>query len=576
MRAALMLTAVLTGAASGADPAARITAAIDRHLAADWQARKITPAPPADDAEFLRRVHLDLIGRIPRVSEARDFLADTDPAKRAKLVERLLNTSVHAAHFAAVTRADWLPNTLSDIQVQFFGMQFERWLQEQIRENVPLDKLARDLITAKVNLGRGRFRFGGREENFGEGLNGFYAANESKPENVAAAVSRVFLGVKLECAQCHDHPFAPYTRDQFWEFAAFFGEFTPLPPVGPSFVGPLQPQFELSQIGIPNTERTVAARYLNGESPDWSRDRTPRQELAAWLTSNENPYFARNLANRVWAHLFGVGLIDPVDEPGDENPPSHPELLADLAAGFAAAGFDQRTLIRGIVASRAYQLTSRQTDPTQADLRRLARMNVKGLTADQVYDSFLVATGQRDLTPGRDSFFDPRAEGGRAVFRTVFARASAKPTELQASILQALTLMNDRQVADQTSFDRSETLAAIADAPFLDTDGKLEALFLAAFTRPPTPAERERFASHVDAGGPSGDKRKSAGRRVLGAAEQPRVYRQPLISVGRPSRLCGRRPAEVASAPCPAGRRRRAGLTRPTPSHPERSDVHHR
>lgn len=509
MRAALMLTAVLAATASGADPAARITAAIDRHLAADWQARKITPAPQADDAEFLRRVHLDLVGRIPRVSEARDFLSDTDPAKRAKLVERLLKTSSHAAHMAAVTRADWLPSTLGDFQVQFFGMQFERWLQEQIRENVPLDKLTRDLITARVNLGRGRFRFTGREENFGEGLNGFYAANEAKPENVAAAVSRVFLGVKLECAQCHDHPFAPYTRDQFWEFAAFFGEFTPLPPVGPSFVGPLQPQFELNRIGVPNTERTVAARYLNGESPDWSRDRTPRQELAGWLTSKDNPYFARNLANRAWAHLFGVGLIDPVDEPGDENPPSHPELLADLAAGFAAAGFDQRTLIRGIVASRAYQLTSRQTDASQTDPRRFARMNVKGLTADQIYDSFVAATGHKDSQPPQQAFFDPRGEEGRGGFRTVFARASTKPTEQQASILQALLLMNGRHAADQTSLDRSETLAAIADAPFLDTDGKLDAVFLATFTRVPTPAERERFASHVDAGGPSGDKRKA-------------------------------------------------------------------
>jgi hypothetical protein len=510
MRAALMLTAVLAGAASGADPAARITAAIDRHLAADWQARKITPAPQADDAEFLRRVHLDLVGRIPRVSEARDFLADPDPGKRAKLVERLLATPAHAAHFAAVTRADWLPNTLTDFQQQFFGMQFERWLQGQFRENVPLDKLARDLITAKVNLGRGRLRFAVRDENFGDGLNGFYAANDGKPENVAAAVSRVFLGVKLECAQCHDHPFAPYTRDQFWEFAAFFGEFTPLPPVGPNFVGPVLPQSQLNQIGIPNTEKTVVARYLNGDSPDWSADRTPRQELAQWLTARGNPYFARNAVNRVWAHLFGIGLIDPVDEPGDENPPSHPELLDDLAAGFAAGGYDLRALVRGVVASRAYQLTSRQTDASQADPRRFARMAVKGLTADQIYDSFLVATGQRESAPpSRDFFFDPRAEGGRGVFRTVFVRASAKPTEQQASILQALLLMNGRFAADQTSLDRSETLAAVADAPFLDTAGKLDALFFAALTRPPSPSERERFASHVDGGGPTGDKAKA-------------------------------------------------------------------
>jgi hypothetical protein len=490
----------------------RLTATIDRHLAADWEARRITPAPEADDAEYVRRVYLDLVGRTPRVAETRTFLADQSPDKRARLVEKLLSTPSYASHFAAAARADWLPQTLSDFRTQFQGNQFEDWLRRQYAANTPLDKLTRKLLAAPVAVGqRGRVAFDRpTDDNRDElAIANFYQANDVKPEELAATVSRVFLGVKLECAQCHDHPFAPYTREQFWQFAAFFGEFTPLPPVSPSFVGPLEPQYEFNRLTIPNTTKTITALFFDGTSPDWSPDRTPRQELAGWLTSAENPYFARNLANRTWAHFFGIGIVDPVDEPGDENPPSHPDLLDDLAAGLAEAGFDQRVLIRAIAASRAYNLSSRQTHETQSDPRRFARMQLRGLTADQIYDSFLTATGARDLAPRNQRFFDPRNDQGRNAFRTLFGIAGIKPTESQTSILQALMMMNGRQVTDQTSLNGSDVLAAVADAPFLDTDGKVEALFLAALTRKPTPAERDQFTSYVDRGGPSGDQKKA-------------------------------------------------------------------
>src|SRR5262249_29926956 len=132
-------------------------------------------------------------------------------------------------------------------------------------------------------------------------ISGFYQANEAKPDTVGAAVSRLFVGVKLECAQCHDHPFAPYTREQFWEVAAFFAELNPLTGQPPSFVGPVRPQSERNRLGIPNTEKQVVAKFFDGSDPNWTYDRTPRQELGDWLTRAENPFFAKNLANRTWA-----------------------------------------------------------------------------------------------------------------------------------------------------------------------------------------------------------------------------------------------------------------------------------
>jgi hypothetical protein len=198
-----------------------------------------------------------------------------------------------------------------------------------------------------------------------------------------------------------------------------------------------------------------------------------------------------------------------VDEPGDQNPPSHPELLDELAAGLADGGFDTQVLIRAITASRAYNLTSRQTHATQSDPRRFARMSLRGLTGDQIYDSFQAATGLRDTAPRNQVFFRPNDANGRGVFRILYGQSAAKSTETQTSILQALMLMNGRQVADQTSIAGSEVLAAVADAPFLDTGKRIDALFLAALTRKPTPEEREKFASYIDRGGPSGDKNKA-------------------------------------------------------------------
>jgi hypothetical protein len=252
----------------------------------------------------------------------------------------------HAAHFARTTRAEWLPGSFTDFQARFQADTFERWLRDQFARNTPADELARTLITANVRLGqRGRVSTE-PDDAVANRIGGFYQANEGKPETIASALSRTLLGVKIECAQCHDHPFAPYSRDQFWRFAAFFGEFTPLPPTSPSFVGPLPPQSELNQLAIPNTTETATAAFFDGTAPSWSADRTPRAELAAWMTGPANPYFARNAANRLWAHFFGLGLIDPVDEPGPENPASHPDLLRDLAAAYAECGYDRPTRAR--------------------------------------------------------------------------------------------------------------------------------------------------------------------------------------------------------------------------------------
>jgi len=496
------------------DPTDALAATIDKYLLRDWEARGIIPAETTDDAEFVRRVYLDMIGRAPKAAEARAFIDDKSPDKRAKLVDFLLKMPGHSSYFASVTRAQWLPQTMNNFQLQQFGFQFEQWLRQQYRENTPVDQVVRRIMTVKVTVNNQNpmFRFiqasGGDPD--AQNLVGFYQANEGRPENLGSAVSRLFLGVKLECAQCHDHPFAPYTRDQFWQFASFFAELNPLAGPRPGFVGPSQPQSDRNSLVIQGTERTVTATFFNGKKPDWSLDRSPREELAGWLTTPDNPYFATNMANRVWAHFFGIGILDPVDEPGENNPPSHPELLKALGKAFAENGFDNHFLIRAITRTKAYQLSSKMTHPGQADPRRFARMSLKGLTPGQLFDTMAAATGFREpaYLRNQQNFGFVQPGNARGQFLARFAN-NERATETNTTILQALMLMNGQFIGDQTDLAKSEILAAVVDMPGWSTKQRVANLFLTAFARNPTPEELEKFTSYVDRGGAKGDKKQA-------------------------------------------------------------------
>src|SRR5262249_49297606 len=249
-------------------------------------------------------------------------------------------------------RREWLPQTVTNPQFQFFGPQFELWLRRQLRDNAPYDKMVRDLLTVPPG---GDFR-GPAFDPTSPPPVAFLEVNEMRPENVASATARMFLGVKIECAQCHNHPFETWTRQQFWEFASFFAGLTPID-VQRGRRAPVE-AIEIRSLKIPDTDKRASARFLDGGTPAFKDKVSSRVTLVDWMTAKDNPYFARTAVNRMWAHFFGIGLIDPVDEPNDANPPSHPELLNELAKSFAASNYDLKYLIRAIVNSRAYQLSS--------------------------------------------------------------------------------------------------------------------------------------------------------------------------------------------------------------------------
>src|SRR5262249_6431909 len=237
---------------------------IDGAIAAKWAARGVRPTHAADDAEFLRRAHLDLVGRIPTVADVRAFLDDDVPDKRLLMVTRLLDHPRYVEHFTTDWRQHMLPPN-NDQQAQFLASNLEVWLRKQFQDNAPYDRLVRELLTAAVATPNQRIRRPDTEKPL---PTAFYQVNESKAENLAASTSRLFLGIKLECAQCHDHPCAKWTKKQFWEYAAFFSGIRPEEPRFGVF-SPVKDDPSKRVIKIAGTDKEYEARFLDGRTPQW-------------------------------------------------------------------------------------------------------------------------------------------------------------------------------------------------------------------------------------------------------------------------------------------------------------------
>jgi hypothetical protein len=453
--------------------AAALAARIDQRIAAAW-GKDVQPAPLADDATFFRRVHLDLAGRIPSVTEAQDFLDDDRPDKRRLWVERILRADpddpsyrgAYVNHFTNVWRAWLLAQT--NQQGQFQQPALEAWLRQRLAANVGYDRLVRDLLTQPL----------GGNPPPGEGSAAvFYGANERKPENLAGSTARLFLGVKLGCAQCHDHPFDRWTRTQFWEFAAFFTDVVPR--------GPQAKPVLRGQIEVPGKDKPVRARFLDGKEPQWKGDAGTRPTLAEWMTAADNRYFARAAVKRLWEHFFGTGLAG---QPGEEVA-SHEELLDELARELVAHRYDVKFLLRAFTATRTYQRVSVLSHPSQKDPRLFARMPLRGLSPEQLFDSLAEATE-----------FQDGALAARGQFLARFP-AQEQKTDYRTSILQALYLMNNEFIADRTSPPKNRTLATLAEQR-TTTARKVASLYLVVLSRKPAPKEAERFVQYIDKGDP--------------------------------------------------------------------------
>lgn len=453
---------------------------IDLTLQELWSSQGVQPVEPAREEELLRRVYLDLTGRTPTVMEVRRYLDDPSPQRYQNLVERLLDSRDHATHLATVWRNFLLPE---GVDLSKFGgvTAFDEWLGDKFEAQTPYDQLVRELLLAE-----------GRLSKSGPLL--FYSSLKLDADQLAARTARVFLGMRLDCAQCHDDPFEPWTQDDFWSYAAFFAQIS-------------RPQAELEAVStvmrvrdtdhgevmMPYSDEPVAPRFLDGREFDAQSVR--RRELARWLTSAENPYFARAAANRVWALMFGKGIVDPVDGFGKSNPATSPELLDHLASYFIAQDFSLSELFQAIALSDAYQLSSGAPTANPRRLELFAQMNVKTLSAEQVYDCITVAT-LFEQAPASGYFIDRIGNSARDEFLAQFKTSAGKMTEYQGGIPQALTLMNGSLISGATGLSSSGLLKSLA-APFFTNEQRIEILYLATLSRKPTENEWEILRDYV-------------------------------------------------------------------------------
>ncbi|HYT95111.1 MAG TPA: DUF1549 and DUF1553 domain-containing protein [Gemmataceae bacterium] len=487
----LLLAGVMLFARGGPADAAEKAAAkldsaalarlIDQHIGQRLTQEQVTRAPLADDAEFLRRVYLDLVGVIPPADKAAAFLDSTDPAKRARLIDELLASPQYGRHLADIWEELLLERDSSNRRLQMEPLP--TWLAKQFNANRPWDQIVHELLTVT----------GTQEQN---GANTFFIANRT-PDKLTDIVARVFAGVQLQCAQCHNHPWASWKRADYWGMAQFFTKVR----AGGKKVGKGDPEV-VNEIGVgkglplPESALKVPPKFLGGAEPRIDANRPYRPVLAQWLTSPDNPYFARAMVNRTWAQLFGRGLVHPVDDIHDQNPASHPELFAALAREFAASGFDLKHLIRGICNSETYQRASDGKSKTAGGSPLFNHMTVKPLTPQQLHDSLKVVLGSGEESRRTKAGKKALVPGTRAEFIAFFRAAEgADPTEYPAGIPQVLRLMNSSVLNDGTA------LLNKVVRPGRSPVQTIERLYLTTLSRRPTAAESQRLVTFVqDAG----------------------------------------------------------------------------
>jgi hypothetical protein len=443
----------------------------------------LTPSDPAPEHTFLRRAYLDVIGRLPTAAEARTFLADASPDKKTTLIDVLLQRPEYA-DFWANKWADLLrPNPYRVGIKAVFNL--DAWLRDAFRQNKPYNQFVRELLTAKGST----FRNGAT----------VIFRDRREPDEITPMVSQLFLGVRLECAKCHHHPFEIWGQDDFYSLAAYFGRVghkgTGLsPPIsgGEEFVTVAAK----GDVKHPVTGKVLPPKPLTGAVPTLDADRDPREALVDWMTSPDNPFFAKVIVNRVWADLTGKGIVDPVDDMRATNPPSNGPLLDALADDFRKNGYDLTKLLRTIMSSHVYGLSSLTKGRNAADGRNFSRHYRQRLRAEMLLDAVSDITGVPEtfeaMPPGSRAM-ELWTVRGRSLFLDSFGRPDPNqdpPCERSAetTVVQALHLMNAPNLHRKVTADNGR-VAALAKGDKTPRE-IVEEIYLSVYGRLPGDDER--------------------------------------------------------------------------------------
>lgn len=444
-----------------------------------------------DDATFIRRVTVDIAGRLPTVEETKAFLASNEPDKRGKHIDTLLATPDYAAFFAGKW-AGILRNKRSKATYQRGTYGFHEWIKTSMAENKPFDQFVSEIVSASGEIGS-------------TPEVAWYRAVKDNKEQMQD-VAQVFMGIRMQCAQCHHHPYEKWSQDDYYGFTAFFtaigrkkGE---------------QPDEEIiyhkrstAQMQNPNTKTVLKPKPLGEDQLELPITSDPRIALADWMTSTENPYFAKMLVNRYWKHFFSRGLVEPEDDMRVTNPATHPELLDALAQNFTKEDFDLKKLIRTICTSSTYQLSAMPNDHNVTDSQNYSRYYPKRLQAEVLLDAINVVSNSSETFSNqpkgvRATYLPDDKFNGESYFLTVFGRPemdSACECErvADANLAQSLHLINSDTIQKKLS-DGNGRATALAKATDRPDGDRLSELYLYALARNPKPEEIAAAQSHLN------------------------------------------------------------------------------
>lgn len=464
-------------------PTVGLAQLIDRQIGLKLASSQIKPSPTTADGEFLRRVYLDITGVIPTAEQAAAFIDDKSADKRAKLIDSLLNNPNFGRRMADIWTALMYP---VDSDNRFVSKApLHEWLQEKFNANMHWDAMAFELMTATGDVDK----------------NGatVYAMSNRGVDKMTDSVGKLFLGVQIQCAQCHNHPFTHWKQTEYWGLAQFFYKVNVSNPRAAKDGGTIsvseegRPNRKVN--AVPESAKDVAPKLLGADTLKLDSSKPYRPVLANWVCSPSNPYFAKAFVNRLWSQFMGRGLVNPVDDLSVENEPTHPELLKALAKEFADSGFDIKHVIRGLCNSETYQRSSKPVGDNRDDRTLYSHQAMKVLSGEQLYDSLTAVIG---AVGGKDNPMRKAAgpKGGPVGPREQFAAFflgsdNAPPTAYEAGIPQALRLMNSPLMAAARLTNVATKAAEVTKGS--STEKAIEKLYLTVLSRRPTAEETTKM-----------------------------------------------------------------------------------
>jgi hypothetical protein len=460
---------------------------IDQEISKRIKSEGAKSAGLSTDEEFIRRVHLDLVGVIPTADKVTAFLSNKDPQKRAKLIDDLLADSRFGHSLAEAWAINMIPRESNNRLLK--QKPLEDWFADHFNKNTPLDKIVYDLITVTGEIDKNPA--------------GTYFVANPTVDKITDNVTRMFLGVQLQCAQCHNHPFTDWKQTEYWAMASFFMKTRVQGSAKGAAKGGAVPSISENNKapnkkgGLPESAKIVPAKFLQGEQPKLNAAEPYRPTLAKWMTSAENKFFARAMVNRFWFQLYGRGIVNPVDDMHDDNAATHPALLATLTEQLKLHDFDLKYLIRSICNSEAYQRSSiSAADAASIDLELYVRREMRVMAPEQMFDSLTTILGNA----GRPETKDKAAKKGGPVtardnFINFFRVEESNPLEYQNGIPQALRMMNSAFT------NKTEAIAATITKGTKTPTDAIERIYLTALSRRPTAAETERLTTYATRAG---------------------------------------------------------------------------